>query len=312
MKTKNQLKLIQIRDWKFWYKLLAGIAVIAMVLAVYIQELTAIANLKQDVMNWFKTWTGGSPEDLWKALNEQFGTREEMNWISIVPSVITKSGEISIDNVRISAGYGEYTIANFSFFTILSNIAVGLWFLVAAFKPLKEGKKGLIGYEPSLMVTTAITVTMLIWLTALMPGNVMGGKDITWFRWFAGITQHVVFPLLLIFYICLFWKPDHIFKNKEYMKKGWWKIVALILIYGVYILIRGELRYQGDKPHDTQYPYFFLRIHDAKLPGLPGPGWMWFLIIVAVIIGICLGFSIAYNTIVGRSLKYRETKHLKK
>jgi hypothetical protein len=52
--------------------------------------------------------------------------------------------------------------------------------LIAALKPKHEGVKGFVGYESTLIVTTTITVTMLIYMCMLLPVKISTGEPLDW------------------------------------------------------------------------------------------------------------------------------------
>ncbi|ATZ18777.1 hypothetical protein ESOMN_v1c03950 [Williamsoniiplasma somnilux] len=295
-----------IHDWKFWFKLIIGLSIMGLIIGTKISDMVSLMTASKQVEAILASseLKGISIDDIFNKVKEIATlkgfdeARSYMNWISIVPN------KIDGDNIGwlSSTSFGDFFINSFTYFTTLSNIAVGIWFLVAALKPQNEGIKGYISLNSTIIVTTYITITLIIYNGILLPTSLMNGDYMSAFNWTTTVLEHMLFPLALILYVALVMKPINTQKAKQYIKKGWVKAIILLLTYGILILIRGEIRYQGNKPVDTQYPYFFLRVHEAKVVGLPGVAW--FFIAVIAIAAILIGFSTLYMHI----LNTRENK----
>ncbi|ATZ16097.1 hypothetical protein JN01_0503 [Entomoplasma freundtii] len=297
----KSINLAYFRNWSFLYKLFFGLFIIALILGSYIENMIDLAHLNHDVELWIKSLEAQdlTLDSFLQEYQQTFGQRSNHSWISIYPDYVlqnqTNDGPIKIATLISNAKYGSYTIAFFSYFTTISNFSIGLWFLYAAIRPQNEGKKGYLGYSSTLILTTYITITMLIWLGLLLPTNLSSGTVMSAKDWFTGLMQHLILPLAFIGYVCFTFKSEKLLTTHQYMKKEWWKVFFLLLGYGLYCLIRGEIRYRTNQPSDTLYPYFFFRIHEAKVMGLPG--FAWFMIAILLIAAIAFGFSISYNFI---------------
>lgn len=290
--NKKSTKITLYKDWRFWYKLGAAIVILSILLSALIVDLVALSTLKSSVDQWLIN----NPEitknpNFWEEFNRVFSDSKNKDWLTI-----------SQNNPSVSQmNYGGFIIAHFSYFTVLSNLAIGIWFLLATIKFSNEGKVGYIGYRPTIILTTFITITMIIWLGLLMPTNLANGQKMSTVDWFYGLTEHALFPLLFISYVAVVFKTDSpLMNSKSYIKKEWKNIIFILLIYGAYCLIRGEIRYQGNQPIATQYPYFFFQIHDGKVNGFPGI--VWFAIALFSIALIAMLFSLFYNFLICKRL----------
>lgn len=138
---------------------------------------------------------------------------------------------------------GETTIRFFSFFTILTNSLVAVFFMLSLIRP-KTGKRSLPDKPGTLTaVTVYITVVGLVYQIVLRH---------TWEP--AGLQKiidellHSVIPVLVI----VFW---YLYENKSALKFGQipqWLIYPLL--YLIYVLIRGSI--------SGFYPYPFLNVAD--------------------------------------------------
>ncbi|AVP49156.1 Pr6Pr family membrane protein [Williamsoniiplasma luminosum] len=296
---KQEFKQQYLMDWKFWFKALAGSFLLCLIIAMYIKGLVEIGTLKNKLIENLKNMDGYKETEVIAYLNTLKGTElyDKMTWISLNMNFVNESGSLDkvLKGFMIGANFGDSTIQTFSYFTTLSNIAVGVWLLLAAFKPQNEGKKGFLSYGMTLVVTTYITITMLIYNGMLLPQMLASGRNLTPVGWLESVVEHMVMPLAFILYICFFFKSEVCYTKKQFMKKEWWKQLLVLAIYAIYIMVRGEMRYQGGKPKSTQYPYFFMDIHADNMMGMPG--WAWLIIAMIFVIAICLGFSMIYHII---------------
>ncbi|QHX36732.1 Pr6Pr family membrane protein [Spiroplasma sp. BIUS-1] len=259
----------KLRDWRFWYKLLAGILVLIGITMNLSVELISLSD--------------STPEDLrWSVWHTTYG-----------------SGETGID-------YAGYLGNFFSYFTIQTNILVAIWFFAAAFSHKQEGLNFITKSKISYAVATYITITCLIYNFLLLPTTLsMSKTGMDALTWTHQQILHTVVPILMVLYVCFFIKRDKTPTTKVFIKNNWWIYMIYPLLYGVFALIRGEMRYISDKPVSTQYPYFFLNIHlngkygpdDYPIPGLSIPGWAWFLIAMSLVTFIAIGFSAIFNKI---------------
>lgn len=308
MLVKNELSLLYWKNWKFWYKLVAGLFTIGIFLAVFISGIIDVKNLGNEVLDWFNGYNKNQTLDQFRdAFEKKFASRFRVDWISIIP--VLSSSENRVIDLSISAGYGEYAFFFNTFFTNISNLLVGVWFLSAALMPKKEGKNYYLGFSSTMIVTTYISLTMIIFTFVLAPAALtsgIGNIKLTWEVIVVGILQHIIFPIALIVYVCLFYNTRYTMTNEKYMKKEWWKLIFWLLVYLAWSLIRGEIRYRGRRPLGTQYPYFFMQIHDPKVMGMPGVAWL--VIVVIIIFGLIFGTSILLNFIITRRVHRQKRK----
>lgn len=296
MKLKQHFRKELFKDWKFWYKFLFGLAILIVILQTWITSMIQVNNVQNEITQWINQQ---ETMPTFEQIHEQLKDTKFLAWISLNP--IFGEGGLQV-KWNVGANFGDLTINTFTYFTALSNIAVGIWFLIAAFKPQNEGQKGYLSNTMTITILTYITITAIIWHTFLLPVQLMAqiGKPGLAESLAYGFTQHLIFPLSIILYIAFIFVPKNMFTSKYYIKNHMWKAIIVLFIYTGVMLIRGEIRYQGNKPSHL-YPYFFLDVHHSTF-GIPGIAW--FFIITIVITSIVIGFSILYT----RTLYNKENK----
>lgn len=293
MKLKYQFKGKGWGEWTFWFKFIIGSAIIITILYGWIYGLATLGYDKAAIEKWI-TQQGRMPT--LDEITTEFGKAEFMSWVSFNPTFGVVDNVEQVVGWKVGANFTDYTMNQFSYFTTLSNIGVAIWFLIAAFKPQNEGKIGYLSNSSTIMIVTFITITALVWNSMLLPfelgyklnSHTLGNSLIR------GFLLHLVYPLAMIFYVMFIFVPENMFTAKIYLKNEVWKQIVFLTIYTFIVLVRGELRYQGNKPIDNQYPYFFLQIHNPKVFHLPG--LVWFAIVGIVIILSIIGFSALYTT----------------
>ncbi|QEH61941.1 hypothetical protein SCHIN_v1c07460 [Spiroplasma chinense] len=190
--------------------------------------------------------------------------------------------------------YETYTIDYFTTFTLLSNVLVCVWFLVAAIDYKKEGQTKILSQTTANCVAVMITVTALIWNFILVPlDDAFPSKPIPQT---ANVINHIISPIAYVVYVLVL-MPNKININlNDFFLKKFWIHFTLVISYCIYAMVRGEMRYHsGPEYKGILYPYFFLNIHGDGLIGIPGVGW--FFIAFFLILGIMIGFSYLYNWI---------------
>lgn len=161
----------------------------------------------------------------------------------------------------------ETTIRFFSFFTILTNSLVAVFFTLRLFRP-KAGDLAVL-HKPGTLtaVTVYITVVGLIYQVVLRQT-----WDPTGLQKIVDELLHSIIPVMVI----VFW---YLYENKSPVKFGQipqWLIYPLL--YLVYVLIRGSL--------SGFYPYPFINV--------AGIGWQSVLVNSAVITLLFIGISAAF------------------
>ncbi|WP_342274880.1 Pr6Pr family membrane protein [Spiroplasma endosymbiont of Cantharis lateralis] len=207
---------------------------------------------------------------------------------------IATAGEVNGD---YQGNYEIYTIDYFTTFTLLSNVLVQFWFLYAAINHKNEGKTKMLSYTTANSLATMITVTLIVYNGILIP---VEGFPTHPFSIFVTLVDHAIIPVAFILYVNLFMSNKEKVNYKEFFIKKFWIQFTMVLIYCIYAMFRGELRFNSGDYYFTEninllYPYFFLDIHHVGPAGIPGIGW--FFIAFFGIIGLLVGFSFLYNFI---------------
>ncbi|QHX35776.1 hypothetical protein STIUS_v1c02210 [Spiroplasma sp. TIUS-1] len=255
-----------IKDWKFWFKL----ATMILIFVAIIWDL--VVNISNPAKEWIYEY---KPEN-----NEG------------EPTIIYNSTGAALSYL--------------SFFTVQSNLLVAFWLMISLIK--QEGDHKLLTTKVSIFVATYITITMLIFNLVLLPElcisepktsdiHPSNWKGTTWFK---QMTLHLVGPLLFIFYILFFMKTDEAKGTKEFLKNDSLKVMYYPIVYGIYILIRAEIRIAMGMPTTgtSTYPYFFMNLRES---------WYFFIMIVFILIGLCIGLSTLYNLIISKRINQKQT-----
>lgn len=262
-KKSNINKLV--RDWKFWFKLLTMILIFIAIIWDLVLNIAHPAH-----------------EFVYEYLPKQIEGEDD----PVVPTMIYDSAGAALSYL--------------SFFTIQSNLLVAFWFMAALLKT--EGEHKLLTPKVSIFVATYITITMLIFNLVLLPEMFTRDKADTlyptnwkWTAWFKQMTLHLVGPLLFIIYILFFMNVKEVKGTKEFLKTDAPKVMYYPIVYGVYILIRAEIRIAMGMPTtgSATYPYFFMNLRDS---------WYWFIMIVFILVGLCIGLSTLYNFIISKRI----------
>lgn len=255
MKLKNQIY----REWKFWYKLICGI--ILLLTIIFAGWLNGILDMDY-IINLDKIRDKVSKKG--PNFSSAFLTGEEL--------------EIAVGNYQ--KDWGDYSLNFFAFFTVQSNLAIGLWFIYAAIAHKKEGKTKLLGNTTVLILATYIGITAIVYNTMILPEHIKEIKDPV--RWFFNAITHMIMPVLYIIYVILFFnREEKLVDTKFFFKKQLPLFYIYPAVWSVFIIIRGVFRHKASKLF--QFPYFFIDFFH-KHYGIDGYIW----IIIGLIAVVCL------------------------
>ncbi|WP_339022537.1 Pr6Pr family membrane protein [Spiroplasma endosymbiont of Crioceris asparagi] len=244
------------KEWKFWYKFIIATLIFVAVFYQFIYQLV-------------------NPDIIFKQDNDK--------------------------NFYSQYDYSSLVVHYFSFFTTQSNMLVCGWLFYSAFNHDKEGKKKLLNINFSVAVATYISVTSLIFNFMLLPVEMFKEHsdpkypgNWSFSNWTCSEILHTIGPIATVVYILLFMNfENHCLSTKLYLKKQFPKILVYPLIYGIYILIRNEIRVASNKPRVTNTPYFFMDVRQNII---------WFFLSLMIIVFILISFSILYNFVIKKRL----------
>jgi hypothetical protein len=157
----------------------------------------------------------------------------------------------------------------FAYFTVLTNLLIGAWFVVAALKPRRaERWAGL-----RLAATVYGLATLGIYWVLLSPTHHPGGAS-----FFANLGLHLVVPLAMALEDLLVPWPR---------LKPWaaWAVLPWPLAYCALSMIRGELT--------GWYPYFFFNYREVG-------GWGVQAAFIAVLLGVFIALGFGWRALVHR------------
>jgi len=215
-------------------------------------------------------------------------------------------------NLENGWDYESKLLMYFSYFTNQTNWLVAFWLLWALIFPKKEGQGKLLSFTGSILVATYISITGIIWLGVLFPASLVSGNARPWYDWMSSVVLHVIIPVMFVLYVTLWMKKVFAIGPLKWLKRSWITMIYPA-IYGVIMLIRGEIRLASGHSSASSYPYFFLEIHATSF-GISGVAW--FFIAIFLIMGIAIGFSTVYAWVINnRYLKInlqevKETKQI--
>ncbi|MGY3055183.1 phosphoglycerol transferase MdoB-like AlkP superfamily enzyme [Pedobacter sp. UYEF25] len=176
----------------------------------------------------------------------------------------------------------EMVIRFFSFFTILTNISVALYFTTSAFKLKKNMFKWLLSKGALTAITAFILIVGIVYQVALR--NV----------WHPTGLQRVIDELLhtiIPSYVLIYWFFN-VDKN-DLQLKPIWRWLLYPLIYLIFILLRG--RFSG------YYPYPFLNV--AQI------GYERTLVNIGIVLGTTL-VMLTILLIIGEKISVKQPKNL--
>ncbi|AVN60510.1 hypothetical protein CG007_02760 [Mesoplasma entomophilum] len=293
----NWHKNYSITDWRLWYKIIFIVLMTFIVLFSYIQLFVNMSLIVKQI-NDLNLSSDISSEELSKvltSLNISKATEARLVF------TVTKEG-------FLNAGYQpfEQFVQMSSFFTLISNLLVLIWMYVALFKPLDEGKKGILNNRTSIIFAAYITVTFLLYNFILR----ITVSDIAnnFMSHFVNEMFHTIAPIFFVAYIlfAVKWEEKDKLSFIE-LKKTWIYGILGLITYGAYAIIRGLLMVAGGTPGSSQqaFPYPFLQVTEAKVKmgAIELPGIVLFLIFMVVIASICIGFTFLYSFIITKKIK---------
>ena len=160
----------------------------------------------------------------------------------------------------------------FSYFTVLTNLGIGLWFFFAALAPAKLEKASLL----RLMLTVYGLVTLLVYWVVLSPNHHPQGLN-----FWANLVLHLGVPLAMA---------------GEDLVVPWPRITAWAALwslgfpcfYAAFTLIRGQLT--------GWYPYFFF---DERKWG----NWESLATFMVLLLAVFLGLAYLWRVVVQRTRK---------
>jgi len=271
IKVKEKVRAFfqtNLRDWKWWYKLLGFVLATTFLLYALIMGFVEI-----------KTELGADHLPKWAVGN---------NW-----------------------DYEGKILMYFSYFTNQTNWLVSVWFLWALIFPKKEGHGKLLSFTGSILVATYISITGIIWIGVLFPASLVNGNYRPWYDWISSVVLHIVVPVMFVLYVTLWMNKIYTIGALKWLKRSWITIIYPA-VYGIIMLIRGEIRLVSGYSSSSSYPYFFLEIHATSF-GMSGVAW--FFIAIILIAGIAIGFSTIYAWIINNrylKINLQEVKETKK
>ncbi|ATZ21748.1 Pr6Pr family membrane protein [Mesoplasma tabanidae] len=293
----NWYKNYSLKDWRLWYKVLFVALMTFVVLFSYIQVFVNLSLVVKQInaLNLNSEITSEKLSEVLTNLNISKATEARL--------VFTKTS-----HGLLHAGYQpfEQFVQMTSFFTLISNLLILIWMYVALFKPLNEGRKGILNNKTSIIFAAYITVTFLLYNLILR--ITVSTIDNNFMSYFVNEMFHTVAPLLFIGYILhvVKWEAKDKLSFIE-LKKTWVYGILGLVIYGTYAIIRGLLKVAGGTPGSSQqaFPYPFLQVTEAKVKmgAIELPGIFLFLIFIIVIAIICVGFISLYNYIIIKKIE---------
>ncbi|PPE05516.1 Pr6Pr family membrane protein [Williamsoniiplasma lucivorax] len=307
---KNKINRNFHKEWKFWFETILGFAIVVLLLLQILYGIWSIWDVQTKMNDYIKK----HPTMDLEHILDYFRKTAEFDRTSAI--WVTIGFGYEGDGIIASAAVGSYIFYWFSFFTHDSNILVAIWLLAKAFARIWPRRDHVfLTYNWSLVVITFITLTSLVYLTILAPvyflDTAQQVEKLTIRSLLFSGMLHAVFPWMFIIYQVFFDPMKAQYNPKKYVKKKLWGGPLILTIYTIFILIRGETRFQDANLGTTRYPYFFFDIHNPDILGMPG--WAWFIITIIAILGIYFGASNFYNWIIwknGKRLKSSKTKQL--
>lgn len=140
----------------------------------------------------------------------------------------------------------ETTIRFFSFFTILTNSVVAVYFLSISYRAYIEKKSVPFNFGTLTAVTVYIVIVGLVYQVLLRHiWNPEGLQKIV------DELLHSVVPAL----VTIYWFANKKGQNLKYSQMGWWLIYPFI--YLLYVLLRGNF--------SGFYPYPFINVHNLGM-----------------------------------------------
>lgn len=233
--------------------------------------------------------------------------REWRFWIKLLIGV-TQIGSITVFLVMSAAVEGNlYTIPeHLSYFTTLSNLFCGIFFIYSALFHHHEGKGTFDNNEVAKIVITYITLTIAIYnLNEIMAKNPY--KFSSWKYTMSFICEHSVVPIFAIIYYLFFYNHENVKDLKEFSKKWVWYMIAGLVIYLTFFSAIGFLArffnwkqlfgtIDGSGESSTFVYPFMDWYHGVGFFKLP-PGIECFIMLTGTVL-FCVGVDYFYTAIV--------------
>lgn len=290
LRTKKQNTVLIVKDWRFWYKIIIGLILVA---ALAYDWINGMVNMDTKfALNPASAMKDG-------VITNQSKYDEAMAW----------GNTWGVGNGKYD--YFGFTIFYFTYFTTQSNLFCIFWLFFAARHHLVEGNKSLTKTLVSISVATYITITGIVYNFMLFPLGFIPNPDgslpiSSWSaaQWLSQESLHTLGPITFILYVALFRSTGtQLIAHKKLMRTKWWVPFMYPIVWGIGELVRGEFYFQSGRPESSQYHYFFVDIHSkVSVAGLPGV--VWFFIAITFIFCLSFGFFTLYNnSIFNRNLR---------
>lgn len=216
-----------LKDWKFYFKLLFGLYITAVLLYDYLSPLF---------------------NGITVPISQQTDPATS-NWRWFIND------------------YGDYSFNFLSFFTTQSNILVALWMIFGAVFWQKEGKNTsrILNVYTSLAITTYISITGVVYNAILLPVNVPTGAN-QWFIEMSLHTLSPIL-MLVYFLFFMKKENELLLKTKEFIKTKIWFFFIYPIIWITVMMIRGEFRHHAHKAWPYQYFFMDVHQSFHGIPG---------------------------------------------
>lgn len=205
-----------------------------------------------------------------------------------------------------------------SYFTTLSNIFCGIFFVSSAFTHHFEGKGKFNNSEVAKIAVTYIAITIIVYnINQLLATNAYCFDS--WKYVMSFICEHSLVPLLAIIYYLFFYNHEQAKNLKEFGTKWLWYMIAGLALYlTLFSFIGGIARYLNWKPlfgtmdgsgEDSTFVYPFLDwYHGVGFFKTLAP-WIECIVMIAVTALVAVGIDYIYTFIVlGRMKKVKRNK----
>ncbi|MDQ7983155.1 MAG: hypothetical protein REH79_02965 [Spiroplasma sp.] len=162
-------------------------------------------------------------------------------WIKSLIGLTQISSVVIFLTVSVIFEHNWYIIPeHLSYFTTLSNLFCGIFFIYSAIFHYAEGNSKFDNSEVAKIVITYITLTVLLYnLNQLMTVNPYFFDD--WKYLMSFICEHSLVPILAIIYCLFFYNHKNSATIKEFNKKWVWYMVLGLVIYLLFFSVIGLL-----------------------------------------------------------------------
>ncbi|ASP27909.1 hypothetical protein SCORR_v1c01340 [Spiroplasma corruscae] len=146
----------------------------------------------------------------------------------------------------------------FSYFTTQSNYIVVCYLVIAIL--IKQIYNTRLNFGAELAVTVYITLTMIVFWVGIVGSSEQSSTTIP--NWISTVILHLIIPIIMIYYFVISC-GDIYFSNKKHLKFNFPITCAYPMLYLLFILIRGKLRFRMYSPE------FFNNIYSDN------NNWIW-------------------------------------